>query len=87
MESKQPANQYTVRGVPDRVDEALRRRARDEGKSLNQVTVEALAAAAGIGETEVRYHDLDSLAGTWLADPEFDAALEEQNQIDPELWK
>jgi hypothetical protein len=87
MGSKQPANQYTVRGVPDRVDEALRRRARDEGKSLNQVTVEALAAAAGVAEREVRYHDLDSLAGAWQEDPEFDAALEEQDQIEPELWK
>ena len=33
--------QYTVRGVSEAVDEALRRRARREGKSLNEVTIEA----------------------------------------------
>ena len=87
MKSKQTATQYTVRGVPDRVDAALRRKARDEGKSLNQVTIEALAAAAGVAEKPVLYHDLDTLAGTWQADPEFDAAVEEQKQIDRDLWK
>ncbi len=38
------------------------------------------------GEQNV-YHDLDDLAGTWVDDPEFDKAIEEQHRIDPELWK
>ena len=87
MPGSQGGSQYTVRGIPDRVDKALRRRAREQGKSLNQVTVEALAAGAGVSEEPVVYHDLDSLAGSWQADPEFDAAMDEQDQIDPDLWK
>jgi len=85
--SESKAKQYTVRDIPLRVDEALRRKAKREGKSLNQVAVEALTLAAGRAEQPPTYHDLDDLAGTWVADPEFDAALEAQDQIDPELWK
>jgi len=36
---------------------------------------------------EPRYHDLDHFIGTWEEDPEFDRALEDQRQIDEELWK
>jgi len=85
--SESKAKQYTVRDIPLRVDEALRRKAKREGRSLNQVAVEALTLAAGLAEQPPTYHDLDDLAGTWVADPEFDAALEAQDQIDPELWK
>jgi len=31
--------------------------------------------------------NLDDLAGTWVDDPEFDRAIEEQHRIDPELRK
>jgi hypothetical protein len=31
--------------------------------------------------------DLSDIAGTWVEDPEFDAALEDQNRIDWELWQ
>ena len=30
---------------------------------------------------------MDDLAGTWFDDPEFDRALEEMDQVDPELWQ
>jgi hypothetical protein len=79
--------QYTVRAVPHHVDRAIRRKARQEGKSLNQVTVEALTAGSGMGEEPLLYHDLDALAGTWVEDADFDAALRAQDEIDPELWK
>ena len=35
--------QYTIRGVPAAVDNALRARARADGKSLNEAAIEALA--------------------------------------------
>jgi predicted HicB family RNase H-like nuclease len=35
--------QYTIRKVPHSLDEALRRVARERGKSLNEVVIEALA--------------------------------------------
>lgn len=33
------------------------------------------------------YHDLDFLIGTWVEDPEFDKAMEEFEQIEPEYWE
>ena len=36
--------QYTIRNIPDPLDAALRRSAREQGKSLNDVAIEALAA-------------------------------------------
>ena len=35
-------SQYTVRDVPANIDLALRRKAREEGRSLNQILREAL---------------------------------------------
>jgi len=35
--------QYTIRNVPKTLDEALRRAAREQDKSLNEVAIEALA--------------------------------------------
>jgi hypothetical protein len=79
--------QYTVRNVPAEIDRALRRRARREGKSLNQVTVQALQEAAGLGAIPVKRRSLSDLVGTWRNDPEFDAAVADQRRIDPEMWK
>jgi len=38
------------------------------------------------GTTQV-HHDLDDLAGSWVADDKFDQAVKAMDQIDPELWK
>lgn len=66
---------------------ALRRSAREQGKSLNEVTIEALVRGAGLGEKRLRQRDLRDIAGTWREDPAFDRALAEQDKIDPELWR
>lgn len=79
--------QYTIRDVPLYVNEALRQRAKTEGKSLNQVAVEALTAGAGLGDKPVKYRDLDHLVGTWVEDPAFDEIIREMDRIDPEMWK
>jgi len=78
--------QYTIRDVPVEVDRALRKEAKESGKSLNDTAVEALRRATGIDAPQ-RYHDLDFLIGTWVEDPEFDQALADQRKIDPELWQ
>ena len=65
----------------------LRERARTEGRSLNSVTVDALARGLGLSDSELRYTDLDDLAGTWVSDPEFDRVVAEMDRIDEELWK
>jgi plasmid stability protein len=79
--------QYTIRDVPKEVDKALRKKARAEGRSLNDVAIEALRQGAGVDQRRVKKRDLSSIAGTWVQDPETEAALREQDQIDPELWR
>jgi hypothetical protein len=71
--------QYTLRSVPPAVDLALRQRARREGKSLNEVVLDALAHGAGLHGPV--YTDLDDGIGTWREDPAFDAALKAQRRV------
>jgi plasmid stability protein len=79
--------QYTIRNVPDTLDEALRRTARERGKSLNDIAIEALARGVGITGEARRQRDLSDIAGTWCEDPAFDSALAAQDTIDEEMWK
>lgn len=79
--------QYTLRNVPPPVDEALRERAEREGKSLNEVTLEALAEALGLAEKPIKRRDVSDLLGTWREDPAAEEALREQRRIDPDLWR
>ncbi len=74
--------QYTIRNVPAHLDQALRRAARERGKSLNEVTIETLARGAGIAGQSIRRRNLGDVAGTWRKDPAFDAALAEQDAAD-----
>lgn len=78
--------QYTVRNLPRALDEALRRAAREQGKSLNEVTIEALARGAGVTGERSRQRDLSDIAGSWRKDPAFDRALATQDTIDEEMW-
>src|SRR5689334_2037773 len=41
--------QYTLRNIPQKLDKALRQRARLERKSLNQILIDLLRQAVGIG--------------------------------------
>jgi len=79
--------QYTLRGIPRRVDQALRRKAREEGSSLNQAAIQAIARSLGLAEEKPVYHDLDDLAGTWVEDPAFDEAIREMDTVDADLWR
>lgn len=79
--------QYTIRNVPKQVDAVLRQKAKAERKSLNQVAVDALKAATGLSGKPLRRRDLSDIAGTWIKDPAVEAALRDQDRIDPEAWK
>jgi len=79
--------QYTLRKVPKQIDQALRQRAKEEQRSLNEVTIEVIERGLGIRGNPIRHHDLDDLIGTWIDDPKFDQAIEEMDQIDSDLWK
>jgi len=78
--------QYTIRGIPPEVDQALRRKAHDRRISLNRLLVEELIEVTGF-TGERKYRSLEGLAGSWSDDPELDSILEEQRQIDWSLWK
>ena len=78
--------QYTLRGIPRRADDALRRMAKEQGVSLNQAALNALARGLGLDDEKPVYHDLDDLAGTWVEDPAFDEAIREIDSVDPDLW-
>jgi hypothetical protein len=79
--------QYTIRKVPNSLDAALRRRAHEQGKSLNEVAIEALARGAGVSGERCRQRDLRDIAGTWHSDRAFDRALAAQDTVDKELWQ
>jgi hypothetical protein len=79
--------QYTIRGIPETVDAALRERARAAGKSLNEVAIEALTEGVGVTSTPRQRRNLDDIVGTWKKDKAFDEAIADQDQIDEDLWK
>ncbi|HSU37931.1 MAG TPA: hypothetical protein VLJ38_00145 [Polyangiaceae bacterium] len=78
--------QYTIRKIPPALDKALKARAKQLGKSVNELALEALAQSVG---EPVRRRELRRMPGSWTpADAKaFDRFLDEHRQIDAELWK
>jgi hypothetical protein len=79
--------QYTIRGIPEAVDRALRERARAAGKSLNEAAVDALSDGSGLTAAPRKRRDFGDIAGTWRADKAVESALAEQDQVDEDLWR
>jgi hypothetical protein len=79
--------QYTLRNVPASVDALLRRRAHEERKSLNEVTLESIMRGLGlIGEPRAR-RDLSDVAGAGALDDETLGALAAQRRVDEDIWR
>ncbi len=80
--------QYTIRNIPPDLDQALRQRARQQRKSLNQVAVDALRRDTGLNERQpIKQRDLADIVGTWKDDPETERALADQRHIELEAWE
>jgi plasmid stability protein len=79
--------QYTIRGIPPALHEALRERARASGKSLNEAAVDALTAGSGLTALRSRRRSLSDIAGTWRAEKTVEAALASQDVVDKDMWK
>ena len=83
--------QYTIRKIPRELDRALRRKAKQQGKSLNEMAIEAMAYGVGVGvptaNGQRKYRDLSDWVGTYVKDPGFEEALRDQDRIDPEMWR
>jgi hypothetical protein len=79
----------TLRNIPAKLQEIIRKRAGADGLSLNKTILRMLEEAVGQRPTVRKLHDdLDHLAGTWseAEAAAFEAALIEQRAVDPELW-
>jgi hypothetical protein len=79
--------QYTIRGIPAAVDNALRARARAAGKSLNEAAVEALTEGSGMAGSRQKRRDLGDIARTWKPDRAVATALADQDRVDEDLWR
>ncbi len=81
--------QYTIRNIPKPVDAALRRKAKAEGRSLNELVIEAIEQQLQAPRPKV-FHDLDFLIGSGPLEPEVLAAIEESDRVHPdelrEFW-
>ena len=64
------------------VIEALHQKAAAEGRSVQEVAVEAMALGLEISGSSKR--DLSDIVGTWVDDPEFDEAMKDFERVDPE---
>lgn len=84
---KKEGKQYTIRNVPERLDQCLRESAARYGTSLNEAALAALSHGAGLEGEPIMHHDLDDLAGTWVPDEAFDKAVADMDSVDTELWK
>ncbi|MGK5081761.1 hypothetical protein WDW37_00525 [Bdellovibrionota bacterium FG-1] len=56
-------------------------------RNVSNAVDRALEKEAGIGAPPPKYHDLDFLIGSWVADPETNRALRAQRKIDKRDWK
>ena len=87
-------NQLTVRGFDDELSDRLRGLARREGISLNQAALRLLRKGAGLtggggGSRGKVGTSLDDFIGSWTAEEAdaFDAAIEDFEVIDEEMWR
>jgi hypothetical protein len=82
-------SQITLRHIDKRIESLIRKKARDQNKSLSEVANQMLAKAIGLDEGEGKKRNLRSLAGKWteVESAAFEATQAPFNEIDEELWK
>ena len=78
--------QYTIRNIPKPLDQALRKKAKVEKRSLNDVAIDAMVNGLRQQGYPVKKRDLSWIAGTWVEDPGFDEAMKDFERIDYEEW-
>ncbi len=73
--------QYTIRKIPNQLDDYLRRQAKISGKSLNQVIIDELSQNAGMDDRSLT-ESLDWFIGSKQIDQKVEDALtlEDKNQ-------
>jgi hypothetical protein len=84
-------SQITIRGMDPELEQKIRTKASQSGKSLNNVIIEMISAQTGIKGKKKNPHaeSLLKLAGGWSkkdAD-DFNKSIKSCEQIDEEMWK
>jgi hypothetical protein len=84
-------NAITLRKLPPKVAEAVRKRAAERRTSLNRAVIGLLEESPTVAPSAepAEHHDLDVLCGAWSRAEflMFERALEEQRRLDPDVWK
>jgi len=81
----------TIRGVESEVSEKLKLAAAEQGKSVNQLTIEIIKESLGLKKEKRfsrEYDDMDDLFGKW-SEAEFkkiSSKIAKERQIDQNLW-
>ena len=78
--------QYTIRNIPAPVDQVIRKRAAQSGKSFNQTVVELLSLQTFGTTLPPAESDFDWLFNLNSLDKQFDEAIEQLSAIDKKLW-
>ena len=85
--------QFTVRDVPPEIEGRIIKEAEEKGISLNRAIISLLEKAVGTSRStskkKVVHGDLDHLFGIWDEDEwaGFQKSLEQQREVEAELWK
>ena len=82
----------TVRGIEPEVAARLKQVASWQGTSVNRIVLEMIHKELGLEREKRyfrRYNDLDGLCGSWSEEEfqQISGAIEQNRQIDSELWK
>lgn len=78
--------QYTIRNIPVPVDQVIRKRAMQSGKSFNQTVVELLALQTLGTANPPEKADFDWLFNARTLDSGFDEAVEDLSRPDRKIW-
>jgi len=81
----------TIRGIDEEMAKLLKKKAKQEGMSLNSVLLKILREALGLEKKQRRviYTDLDHLAGGWSEEDyrEFESRVAEFEKVEEGMWK
>ena len=87
----------TLRKIPRELSRRLRKKAAQEGNSLNRTVIGLLEESFGLSRKAAEkpqrrgalHHDLDPLAGRWTKEEAaaFEQVLQQQRAVEPDDWK
>lgn len=83
--------QITLRGIDPEMEREIRRKAKEEGKSLNKVILELIGGSSGTGRRRKKPGggSLLEFAGGWSERDvrEFEKSVAIFEEVDDEMWK